>query len=178
MGKGKSGLKKSTIITMVSCGSLIVTTFIALLFFIKFPITPSEKIMASIGRESIYRSNNVEGLEVTTTTTQTTTATQTSVSTYSQTTTTSTTHTDFVITITTGKGFLTGGRIPTVPYMPEENISDYSDYTVDTTTVTDDYDYDSQTYTEPDYNNYDNSYDYSYDNSYDYSYDYNYDWSY
>lgn len=182
MGKNKglfSKLKKSTIITMVSCGSFVVMTFLALLFFIKFPITPSEKIISSIGRESIYRHNSAESLAVTATAvtdTQTTTATSLQTTTAVQTTTVSATHSDFVITITTGKGFFTGGRIPTIEYNPDELTDDYMDIPEDTatTTVTDeyaydyDYDYDDTIYTEPDYNNY--NYDYNYDNNYDWNY--------
>ena len=81
MGKSRLKLKKSTIITMVSCGSFIVMTFLALLFFVKFPITPSEKIISNIGRKSIYKNNNLDSMAVT----QTSSGTQTTVSTTSQT---------------------------------------------------------------------------------------------
>ena len=135
-----SGLKKSTIITMVSCGSFVVMTFFALLFFVKFPIKPSEKIITSMGRESIYRQN--VSYSENTTTTQTiaeTTATQT--------TTASTKHKEFVITITTGKGFkseVKGHDVPVMDY-------DYDDYEEDdeeeeTTETTTDYEYDEYNY--------------------------------
>lgn len=160
MGKVKgffSKLKKSTIITIVSCGSFIVMTFLALLFFIKFPITPSEKIMASIGRESIYRNNNIEGLAATTTTTQTTTSQTT---TGLQTTTAPATHSDFIITITTGKGFSTGVKSHEVEYDSDYDF-DYSDDEEETTTATDENDdINDTTYTEPDYNDYNYNYDY------------------
>ncbi|MCM1507112.1 MAG: hypothetical protein NC177_08270 [Ruminococcus flavefaciens] len=191
MGKSKgkgffSRLKKSTVITMVSCISFVVMTFLALLFFIKFPITPSEKIMASIGRESIYRHNSVEGLEVTTASavpeTQTTTTSAVTTTTALQTTTASTTHSDFVITITTGKGFLTGGRIPTIEYNPDEIVTDYintPEDTFTTTTVTDEYGYDYGD-GEQDYNDYGYGNDYNYDYDYGYGYDdnYGYGWGY
>ena len=135
-----SGLKKSTIITMVSCGSFVVMTFFSLLFFVKFPIKPSEKIITSMGRESIYRQN--VSYSENTTTTQTiaeTTATQT--------TTASTKHKEFVITITTGKGFKTEVKGHDVPVMDY----DYDDYEEDdeeeeTTETTTDYEYDEYNY--------------------------------
>ncbi|MDE5558582.1 MAG: hypothetical protein K2J32_13020 [Ruminococcus sp.] len=135
-----SGLKKSTIITMVSCGSFVVMTFFALLFFVKFPIKPSEKIITSMGRESIYRQN--VSYSENTTITQTiaeTTATQT--------TTASTKHKEFVITITTGKGFKTEVKGHDVPVMDY----DYDDYEEDdeeeeTTETTTDYEYDEYNY--------------------------------
>lgn len=161
MGKVKgffSKLKKSTIITMVSCISFIVMIFLALLFFIKFPITPSEKIISSIGRESIYRNNNIENLAAATTTTQHTTIQTT---TDLQTTTATEKHSDFVITITTGKGFTSEGRSHSVEYDADKYIADIEE---EITTSTDENDYSNTTtvYTEPDYNNYDNSYDWSY----------------
>lgn len=119
MKKSRSKLKKSTIITMVSCGSFVVMTFLALLFFVKFPITPSEKIMASIGRESIYKNNNSESNIIT----------QTTVSETSQITTQTTetsTNADFVITITSGKGFKTEGYTPSLENSPEE-VADNSE---------------------------------------------------
>lgn len=164
MSKGKgffAKLKKSTIITMVSCASFVVMTFLALLFFIKFPITPSEKFTAGLGRESVYHRNSVEGLEVISTTTdvsQSTAESVSSVTTTAQTTAEISKRTDFTITVTTGKGFLTGGRIPTVPYMPEEDIQNPQETTDDS----ENYDYIDTNYN--DYNN-----DYSVD-------DYDYGW--
>ncbi|MDE6092519.1 MAG: hypothetical protein K2G14_05425 [Ruminococcus sp.] len=171
MSKGKgffAKLKKSTIITMVSCASFVVMTFLALLFFIKFPITPSEKFTAGLGRESVYRRNSVEGLEVISATTdvsQTTAESVSSVTTTAQTTAKTSKRTEFTITVTTGKGFLTGGRIPTVPYMPEEDIQNPQETTDDS----ENYDYNNPDYTDTNYNDYNN--DYSVD-------DYDYDWEY
>ena len=142
-----SRLKKSTIITLVSCGSFVVMTFFALLFFVKFPLKPSEKIITSMGRESIYRQNVSYNQTTTTQTTTTETTTK-------QTTTASTTHKEFVITITTGKGFKTEVKGHDVPVM-DYDYDDYSDYeedneTIITTTVTDyednEYDYDWNEY--------------------------------
>jgi len=168
MGKRKglfSKLKKSTIITMVSCGSFVVMTFLALLFFVRFPITPSEKIMSSIGRESIYRNNSINSLAVAESSTQTqTTTSQTSVTT--QTTTAYSRHSDFVITVTTGKGFRKNVNAHSVEYDSDEYVSDYDDNSEEETKeeeTTEDYenDYsDSTTYTKPDDNDYDSSYDY------------------
>lgn len=159
MGKSRLKLKKSTIITMVSCGSFIVMTFLALLFFVKFPITPSEKIISSIGRESIYKNNNLDSMAVTQTSSGTqTTVSATSQTTATQTTTASATHSDFVITITTGKGFFTtGGHMSAMSDVSEKN-DDYSDFIAEETT--DIYNYDEQVYTETDDNE---SYDYNYD---------------
>ena len=39
------GLSKSTRITLISCGSFIMLTFVILLFFVLFPITPSEGLI-------------------------------------------------------------------------------------------------------------------------------------
>ena len=51
-------LKKSTVITLISCGCFIALSFIILCFFIMFPITPSEKVMATFGRESVAKNNS------------------------------------------------------------------------------------------------------------------------
>ena len=46
-------LSKSTKITLISCGSFLLLTFIILLFFVLFPITPSERVILGLGREGI-----------------------------------------------------------------------------------------------------------------------------
>ena len=106
-------LKKSTKITVLSCGSFVVMTLLILAFFILFPITPSEKIMTNIGRgENMYQDDGqpvqsgVPEVETTVSTTVTTKATTTRV-------TTTRVHTSFTITLTTGSGFMWNGRIPT-----------------------------------------------------------------
>lgn len=108
------GLKKSTKITVLSCGSFVVMTMLILAFFIIFPITPSEKIMTNIGRENMARDNGqqtvqsgIPTVETTASTAATTKTTTTARSTVSR------PHTSFTITITTGSGFLWNGRIPT-----------------------------------------------------------------
>ena len=53
-----NSLKKSTRLTVTSCAGFILLTLLVLIFFVMFPITPSEKIMTSIGRESIHHSND------------------------------------------------------------------------------------------------------------------------
>lgn len=147
-----SGLKKSTIITMVSCGSFVVMTFFAMLFFVKFPLKPSERIITSMGRESIYK-QNVSYSENTTTTTTTQTTIET---TATQTTMASTTHKEFVITITTGKGFKTEAKGHDVPVMDYDydDYSDYDDEEEETTETTTDYEYEEYYTDEYDYNDY------------------------
>ena len=78
MSKGNgffSNLKKSTKITLVSCGCFIAMTALILFFFVMFPITPSEKIISSIGRESISKKD--PNVTATSTTTNVTTSVKT-----------------------------------------------------------------------------------------------------
>jgi hypothetical protein len=135
MSKGNgffSNLKKSTKITLVSCGCFIAMTALILFFFVMFPITPSEKIISSIGRESISKKDQSDSLS--TTTTGLTTVNTTSVTTKTRTTTVKGTKSDYVITITSGSGFYTGQKIPSGGYPNEyyspttSTIAD-SDYT-------------------------------------------------
>jgi hypothetical protein len=107
------GLKKSTKITVISCSSFVVLTVLILAFFMMFPITPSERVMDSIGRENISQDkenqpvqSGVPGVETTVSTTVTTKATTARV-------TSTRSKTSFTITITTGSGFMWNGRIPT-----------------------------------------------------------------
>ena len=116
MSKGNgvfSNLRRSTKITLVSCGCFIALTALILLFFVMFPITPSEKVISSFGRESIYK-QDVTGTAVTTAVTttvnddimvakgsKTTTASRTTAKSY-------TTH-----KLTSGSGFYMDQRIPT-----------------------------------------------------------------
>lgn len=106
-------LSKSTRITLLSCGSFIVMTLLILLFFVIFPITPSEKAIAKFGREDlIYNNGDQESSETTTeyneegTETTTTTAVTFAVTNYEQET----------FTFTTASGFLSGGYIKTGQY--------------------------------------------------------------
>ena len=135
MSKGNgffSNLKKSTKITLVSCGCFIAMTALILFFFVMFPITPSEKIISSIGRESISKKDpNASGSA--TTTVNTTTVNTTTVTKKARTTTSpsKTTKSDYVITITSGSGFYRGQKIPSGGY-PNENY-----YTPTTSTIAD-----------------------------------------
>ncbi len=108
-------LKKSTKITVLSCGSFVVMTMIILAFFILFPITPSEKIMTNIGRgENMFQENGEpvqSGVPTVETTVSTAPVTTTKVTTTKPHTTRA--RTTFTINITTGSGFSMNGRIPT-----------------------------------------------------------------
>lgn len=115
MSKGNgifSNLKKSTKITLISCGCFIALSAAILFFFVMFPITPSEKVISAFGRESIYKND-------TTVTTVTSTAVTTSnndivvANTTKAKTTTArrTTGTD-IPKVTQGSGFYTGQKIP------------------------------------------------------------------
>ena len=117
-----NGLKKSTKITLLSCGSFVVLTLLILVFFIAFPITPSEKVMSNIGRgENIFK----QGEEIQTSTTVVSAASSPVSNTTTQTVrttasrrTSAKTLTSVNIVITTGSGFSMNGRIPTgeMPY--------------------------------------------------------------
>lgn len=114
--KFSGGLHKSTKITLLSCVSFIILTMIILAFFILFPITPSERIIASIGRENIFNGNN-NGNNVTAnpeviTTTSATSIVTAGVNTNPTKSTGTTTTKTFKIVITSGSGFMWNGRIP------------------------------------------------------------------
>lgn len=106
-----SSLQKSTKVTLLSCISFIALTMLILIFFIIFPITPSERIMASIGRENINNPNNDSGAVQEIVTTAKTTPKTVNTSIIEEETGTRTTKT-YKIVITTGSGFLWNGRIP------------------------------------------------------------------
>ena len=116
-----ANLKKSTRITLVSCVSFVALTLLILFFFVMFPITPSEKVIASLGRENVAKSSEVSD-------TVTTTAVTTDDVLVSRTSTTTTTskvsRTNFTITVTTGDGFYSGNYIATGVYPYESNYSD------------------------------------------------------
>ncbi|MBQ8296804.1 MAG: hypothetical protein IJX77_03375 [Ruminococcus sp.] len=100
------GLSKSTRMTLISCGCFVLLTFLILIFFVMFPITPSEKAIAKIGREGLVYQDGDENVTVTTTvttTTNTVTTTQTTTTTVSET----------RITYTTMGGFFSEGYINT-----------------------------------------------------------------
>lgn len=126
-------LKKSTKITMLSCGSFVALTVLILTFFIMFPITPSEKIMSNIGRENVYqRDGDDMSVQSGVPSVETTAAVSTAKTTSTKSKTT-TAHTSFTITITTGSGFMWNGRIPTGGYE--------GDYETETTPVDPQYPY-------------------------------------
>ncbi|MDE5569150.1 MAG: hypothetical protein K2I82_00645 [Ruminococcus sp.] len=104
-------LQKSTKVTLLSCVSFVILTLLILIFFILFPITPSEKIMASIGRENIFNNspqNNVTAIPGVVTTAKSTSPVNADIEDETGTRTTKT----YKIVITTGSGFLWNGRIP------------------------------------------------------------------
>lgn len=121
-----ANLKKSTVITLISCGCFVVLAFMILCFFILFPITPSEKVMATFGRESVAKNDAGSNSAVTTladggesivVSKGSTMTSSTSASTTTRRITT--THKEFKITITTGSGFYSGGIIMTGDYSYE-----------------------------------------------------------
>ena len=162
-----SGLKKSTKITVLSCGCFLILTMAILIFFVLFPITPSEKVIAGLGRESISRSNRQT--TVASTTAVTTTAMEDVVVSKAAATTTAatTSHKEFTINVTSGSGFYVSNTIPTgepysAGYVPTtETATDYYDETYD----------DGSGYYDDGSGYYDNNYDYGYDYGYDNSYD-------
>lgn len=119
-----ANLKKSTKITLISCASFIALTLLILIFFVMFPITPSERVIASFGRESVARKNAESSIVVTSVAVTsdvvvsrvvTTTAYDHAVS-----------RTNYKITVTTGEGFFTGGYITTGTY--SENTEEDDPY--------------------------------------------------
>ena len=143
-----SGLKRSTKITVISCGFFLILTMLILIFFVMFPITPSEKVIAGLGRENISRSKG-QTSPVSATTVTTTSLEDIVVSKATTTTAQTTTHKDFTITITSGSGFYVSNIIPTgepysAGYVPTietatEYYDDGSDYnTYDDGSVYDD----------------------------------------
>lgn len=124
-----SNLKKSTKITLVSCGCFIALTAVILTFFVMFPITPSEKMISSFGRESIYK-QDPQGTSPTTAVT--TTVTNDIIVSKSKRTTTVTKvkRTEFTISFTSGNGFFKGQKIPSGDFS-----GDYNSYVPTTTTT-------------------------------------------
>ena len=118
-------LRKSTKITLISCVSFVLMTFLILCFFIISPITPDDKAGSTYGREtvsgSVIRTDVTtiagEGLEVSKGTSKAATTTKVTTS-----------HVDYVITITTGAGFYTGGRINTGDYTGDYDYNQNGNY--------------------------------------------------
>lgn len=107
-----TSLSKSTKITFFSCVGFVALTCLILVFFILFPITPSEKIMASIGRENVLNGGS-GGSPQSITPGVVTTSAEDKVEEEATTKPVSTTTRTVNIKITTGSGFLWNGRIPT-----------------------------------------------------------------
>jgi len=124
-----SNLKKSTKITLVSCGCFIALTAVILTFFVMFPITPSEKMISSFGRESIYK-QDPQGTSPVTAVTTTATNDVSTTKTKRTTTVTKVRRTEFTISITSGNGFFKGQKIPSGNFSGELNT-----YTPTTTTT-------------------------------------------
>jgi hypothetical protein len=121
-------LKKSTRITLISCLSFILLTFIILCFFILSPITPTDKAGNTYGRESISRQDGNTSSQITTSLNSGETVVSNVSADYTTTVTTTqtTTRTEYVITITTGTGLYTDGLIPTGKYDNYYNQNPYN----------------------------------------------------
>lgn len=103
-------LQKSTKVTLLSCCCFIALTLLILIFFILFPITPSKKIMESIGRGNIAENSQNTNANIVTTA-ESSTPVSTDVSAKETTTRTAKTYN---IVITKGSGFLWNGRNPAI----------------------------------------------------------------
>lgn len=137
-----ASLNKSTKITLISCGCFIALTVVILGFFIMFPISPGDTVQEKYGREAKASKSSETVQTVTTQPSENDSyigSKGTAVST-KVTTTRSSRKKNFSITVTTGDGFYSGGRIPTVgtpydleypdptepnPYYPPEPGTDY-----------------------------------------------------
>lgn len=109
-----SNLNQSTKVTMISCFGFVLLTAVILVIFILFPITPSEKVHASIGRENVVDNNSNGSPQSITPSVVSTASNENGEDDETTTTTYGTTTTRTVkIRITTGSGFLWNGRIPT-----------------------------------------------------------------
>ena len=109
-----ANLKKSTKITLVSCGCFIAMTALILCFFIMFPITPSEKVIASFGRESVLKKDSTTPAGSTVTTMNGVEVSKGSSNKLSTVTTKRVTRrNNFSMDVTTGSGFFSGGNILT-----------------------------------------------------------------
>ena len=118
-----ASLNKSTKITLISCGCFIALTVVILGFFIMFPISPDDTVQEKYGREAKASKSSETIQTVTTQPAENDSyigSKGTAVS-PKVTTTRSTRKKNFSVTVTTGDGFYSGGRIPTggTPYDPE-----------------------------------------------------------
>lgn len=115
-----ASLNKSTKITLISCVCFVALTAAILSFFILFPISPNDTVHEKYGREA-KASNNTGAAQTVTTQPAENNAYVGSKGTEASpkvTTTNSRRKKNFSITVTTGEGFFSGGRIPTggTPY--------------------------------------------------------------
>lgn len=121
-----TGLSKSTKITLISCGSFVLLTLLILTFFVLFPITPSEKAIASLGREGlVYQVGGDEDGAVTTAVTMATVP-ATSVTTVTHT--TPPINSDVKFTFTTVSKFFSGGYINANGQPADENETQTTPY--------------------------------------------------
>lgn len=116
-------LNKSTKITLISCGCFIALTVVILGFFIMFPISPDDTVQEKYGREAKASKSSETVQTVTTQPSENDSYIGSKGTTVSSkvTTTHSSRKKSFSVTVTTGNGFYSGGRIPTggTPYDPE-----------------------------------------------------------
>lgn len=115
-----ASLNKSTKITLISCGCFVALTVAILSFFILFPISPNETIQEKYGREAKASKNTESAQTVTTQPSDNESYIGSKGTAVSRTVTTLrvSRKKNFSVTVTTGEGFFSGGRIPTgeTPY--------------------------------------------------------------
>lgn len=120
-----SGLSKSTKITLLSCGCFTALTLLLLLFFVIFPITPSEKIIENFGRENLINEAHKQEEAGTTTVTGMIDSIVTFTTTTKVSTATTTTGTFDINIYTNLGGYLPGGFVQTGDY----GVEYYQTYT-------------------------------------------------
>ncbi|MBQ8181479.1 MAG: hypothetical protein IJ010_05840 [Ruminococcus sp.] len=115
-----TSLNKSTKITLISCGCFVALTVVILCFFVLFPISPSDTIQEKYGREAKASKNGESAQIVTTQPADDEEYIASKGTAVSRTVTTTRTarKKNFSVTVTTGDGFFSGGKIPTggTPY--------------------------------------------------------------
>lgn len=130
------GLNKSTKMTMLSCGCFILLTLVILIFFMWFPITPSDRAISSLGREGLVY-NETEDDPAVTTAASVVTGTGTTTTTVTTTAITSFIGADVT---TLGTGYLSGNLIPTGTYvyepMPMETVTTTTAPPIEEPTIT------------------------------------------
>ncbi len=132
-----ASLNKSTKITLISCGCFVALTVVILGFFVLFPISPSETIQQKYGREA-KASKSTESAQTVTTQPANDESFVGSKGTAVSgivTTTRMTRKKNFSVTVTTGDGFYSGGRIhtggdPNENNYPPDEPTDPIDYPI------------------------------------------------